>query len=87
MHLVTDRATILLCLNREWLGDEYVVNTGYNEVAELNDIIMLYPQVKPNLPENEEGCWDFWGYNQGDNGLALSCISFLIQIVFIYFWA
>jgi len=36
---------------------------GYNEWAEANGIIVLYPQVDPSffLPLNPEGCWDWWG--------------------------
>jgi hypothetical protein len=35
------------------------------EVAELNNIIILFPQVVPSVvsPINPIGCWDWWGYN------------------------
>ncbi len=47
---------------------------GYNAVASNNNIIMLYPQIRPmntmddirSTPYNPKGCWDFWGYS-GDN--------------------
>ncbi len=41
-----------------------VTYTGLNEVAEANNIIVLYPQVSKStaLPENPEGCFDWWGY-------------------------
>lgn len=47
---------------------QYVETTGYNEVAEANGIIMLYPQAKKNmlLPSNPNGCWDWWGYTNGN---------------------
>jgi len=47
------------------IGDKYYAQTGYNQLAEANDLIMLYPQVKPSngTPLNPEGCWDFWGYS------------------------
>lgn len=47
------------------IGDEYYSDTGYNEIADSNDIVMLYPQVQPsnNVPFNPQGCWDFWGYS------------------------
>lgn len=48
---------------RNRLGDEYAYNTGYNEVGELNNIIMLYPQATLSLGSNPNGCWDWWGYN------------------------
>lgn len=38
--------------------------TGYNELADSNNIIVLYPQAEPSplYPYNPKGCWDFWGY-------------------------
>ena len=48
---------------RKWLDDEYAKMTGYNEVAELNNIIVIYPQATSNfLDSNPNGCWDWWGY-------------------------
>lgn len=48
----------------EVIGDQYYATTGYNELADANDLIMLYPQVSPSdaKPYNPKGCWDFWGY-------------------------
>ncbi|OWF49907.1 uncharacterized protein LOC110451096 [Mizuhopecten yessoensis] len=48
-------------MGRKTIGDIYVRHTGYNEVAELNNIIILYPQVIPTV-SNPNGCWDWWGY-------------------------
>lgn len=46
------------------IGDRYYKGTGYNEIADSNKIIVLYPQVdaSPVYPYNPKGCWDFWGY-------------------------
>ena len=43
---------------------DFVTHTGYNDVAEANNFIILYPQAKRSdlLPINLEGCWDWWGY-------------------------
>ena len=51
------------------IGDKYYAQTGYNRMAEANDLIMLYPQVQPSTsaPLNPQGCWDFWGYSSPDN--------------------
>ncbi|XP_072049093.1 poly(3-hydroxybutyrate) depolymerase-like [Amphiura filiformis] len=46
---------------RIFLKEIYARKTGYNEVAELNDIIIIYPQITPTLV-NINGCWDWWGY-------------------------
>lgn len=42
--------------------------TGYNEWAEANDTIVLYPQATvwngPSLTRtNPKGCWDWWGFS------------------------
>ncbi|MGH8549378.1 MAG: extracellular catalytic domain type 2 short-chain-length polyhydroxyalkanoate depolymerase [Methylococcales bacterium] len=52
----------------EVIGEEYVTATGYNEVADTNALIVLYPQVKPSkpVPFNPKGCWDFWGYSSAN---------------------
>jgi hypothetical protein len=38
------------------------------EVAELNNIIVIFPQILASLisPTNPEGCWDWWGYTSMD---------------------
>jgi hypothetical protein len=47
---------------RQLIDNTYVVNAGYIEVAELNDIIVLFPQViASTLAGNPQGCWDWWG--------------------------
>jgi predicted peptidase len=50
------------------IGDTYYTTTGYNEIADTNKIIVLYPQVEPSqsIPFNPKGCWDFWGYSSAD---------------------
>lgn len=46
------------------IGDQFYTRTGYNQVADANKIVVLYPQVEPSpiYPYNPKGCWDFWGY-------------------------
>ncbi|MFT6913762.1 MAG: poly(3-hydroxybutyrate) depolymerase [Motiliproteus sp.] len=47
------------------IGNQFYTTTGYNEMADTNNIIVLYPQVQASklIPLNPEGCWDFWGYS------------------------
>ena len=47
------------------IGDRYYTSTGYNEIADTNAMIVLYPQaqVSDPIPFNPKGCWDFWGYS------------------------
>ncbi|CAF1122772.1 unnamed protein product [Rotaria magnacalcarata] len=53
------------CLQGKWrIGDVFAKKTGYLEVAELNNIIILFPQIIATQtdPSNKDGCWDWWGY-------------------------
>ena len=62
--------------SRKYIGDTYVRHGGYNEVADLNDIIILYPQaIKSLLHGNPNGCWDWWGYT----GLTFGMILFFFH--------
>jgi poly(3-hydroxybutyrate) depolymerase len=49
------------------IGNLFYATTGYNELADTNDIIVLYPQVQSSSgffsAVNPQGCWDFWGYS------------------------
>jgi poly(3-hydroxybutyrate) depolymerase len=53
------------------IGDRYYAQAGYNEWADTNGLVVLYPQttvVPPTLvspgtpPGNPNGCWDWWGF-------------------------
>lgn len=48
-------------MGRHRIQDEFARNAGYNEVGELNNIIILYPQAI-STAMNINGCWDWWGY-------------------------
>lgn len=63
----------------------YVEQTGLNQWADDNQIVVLYPQTKKSLlmPMNPQGCWDWWGYT-GDqyatkNGPQLKAVDALIS--------
>ena len=47
-----------------FVGDAFAANAGYNEWAETNRLLVLYPQVDDSRfsPMNPMGCWDWWGY-------------------------
>ncbi len=49
------------------IGNLFYTTTGYNELADTNNIIVLYPQTEKSSgffsPYNPKGCWDFWGYS------------------------
>lgn len=43
----------------------FVRNAGYNQWADTNNIIVLYPQATPTA-SNPLGCWDWWGYDDAN---------------------
>lgn len=45
----------------EFVGNRFAVNTGLNEWAAQNRIVVVYPQVESSVM-NPQGCWDWWGY-------------------------
>ncbi|XP_063786695.1 poly(3-hydroxybutyrate) depolymerase-like [Pseudophryne corroboree] len=50
------------CLQgREKVGEKFARYGGYNQVADLNNFIILYPQARSILT-NPNGCWDWWGF-------------------------
>jgi len=45
------------------IGRDYVLHAGYNEWADSNGIVVLYPQARATvMPFNPQGCWDWFGY-------------------------
>ena len=58
----------------DFIGDRFYTQTGYNEWAETNQIVVLYPQVQAwsggfsfsTKRHNPQGCWDWWGYSGDD---------------------
>ena len=51
------------------IQDHYIQHAGYNEWADTNRLIILYPQTIVGNPAtdaftplNPFGCWDWWGY-------------------------
>lgn len=48
----------------EVAGDAVARGAGFNEWAEANALVVLYPQAKSSrvAPLNPLGCWDWWGY-------------------------
>lgn len=57
------------------IGDAFIRHAGYNDWAEANRIIVLYPQAAvlerhvlgiPLPWPNPQGCWDWWGFTGPD---------------------
>ena len=54
---------------REEIDDVYARHAGYLDVAELNNIIMLFPQIESSIFDNPMGCFDWWSYEDRDYGM------------------
>lgn len=52
----------------EFVDDRFVTQAGFNEWAESNDLLVVYPQIEKSL-FNPKGCWDWWGYTGEDYDL------------------
>ena len=52
----------------EFVEDRFVTQAGFNEWAASNSLIVAYPQLEKSL-FNPKGCWDWWGYTDGDYDL------------------
>jgi len=44
-------------------GDQFYTKAGYNNWADNNHILVLYPQVDSGRSNNPQDCWDWWGYS------------------------
>lgn len=57
------------------MGDTFARHAGYNEWADANHIVVLYPQANSMtlgtrpLHSNPTGCWDWWGYDDANYAL------------------
>ena len=48
--------------SRETVGDDFIKESGYAEIADTNRLVILFPQAKAITGINPQGCWDWWGY-------------------------
>jgi poly(3-hydroxybutyrate) depolymerase len=51
--------------SREAVGDDFIKESGYAQIADTNRLIVLFPQTKTSAI-NPKGCWDWWGYTDLD---------------------
>jgi poly(3-hydroxybutyrate) depolymerase len=51
--------------SRDTVGDTFVKDSGFAEIADTNRIVVLFPQIKASTI-NPHGCWDWWGYTDLD---------------------
>jgi hypothetical protein len=68
------------------IGDKYIKNTGYNEWADTNNMIVLYPQAIPDPGQNPKGCWNWFGFGRDPdyakkNGIEMAAVKGMIDRV------
>ena len=70
--------------NAENIAQQFVDGAGYNQWAESNRIVVLYPQTKASfVPLNPKACWDWWGYTDPNyatkNGQQIQHVSNMLK--------
>jgi poly(3-hydroxybutyrate) depolymerase len=70
------------------IGDRFVTESGIDEWADTNKIIVLYPyavKAPGPTPYNPNGCWDWWGYDDPNyslkSGTQTSIVYRMVQRV------
>lgn len=69
----------------ELVGDAVARGAGFNEWAETNRLLVLYPQVRGSkiAPMNPLGCFDWWGYTDERyatrDGLQVRAVAELME--------
>lgn len=53
-------------MNPDFIKDKFAKNAGYNEWAEANSLIILYPQSAKVSGPNPYACWDWFGFTGAD---------------------
>lgn len=52
-------------MNPDFISRQFIDHAGYNEWAETNDLVVLYPQAAKSN-NNPNACWDWFGYTGAD---------------------
>jgi poly(3-hydroxybutyrate) depolymerase len=67
------------------IGTKFVTESGIDEWADTNNIIVLYPYAikSSTVPYNPQGCWDWWGYDDPNyslkSGTQISIVYKMVQ--------
>lgn len=72
-------------MNPDFIQDKFVTLAGYNEWAESNQIVVLYPQSAKLAPQNPYACWDWFGFTGQSyvekSGAQMSAIRKMMEAV------
>ncbi len=70
-------------MNTEFIQDQFVKYAGYNEWAESNHIVILYPQAAKIPQKNPYGCWDWYGFTDSNyankNGIQIQSLMSMVS--------
>lgn len=56
--------------NTDSIGDRFIRQAGYNQWADTNNIIVLYPQTVSVFGRNPKACWNWFDFNRDDPDYA-----------------
>jgi poly(3-hydroxybutyrate) depolymerase len=66
-------------------GMTFVKNSGFNQWADGNRIVVLYPQAEAVAGANPNGCWDWWGFDDPDyaqkTGRQIAAVKAMIDAI------
>lgn len=71
--------------NTDNIEDRFVRHAGYNQWAESNNIIVLYPQTTSSYRRNPKACWNWFDFNRNDpdyankNGRQMQAVKGMID--------
>jgi len=67
------------------VGDAFYKHAGYNEWADTNHLVIVYPQTIATKGNNPNGCWDWWGYDSPDyankSGPQMKMVKALVDAI------
>ncbi|WP_148278827.1 extracellular catalytic domain type 2 short-chain-length polyhydroxyalkanoate depolymerase [Bdellovibrio bacteriovorus] len=72
-------------MNPDFIQDKFATQAGYNDWAESNNIVVLYPQSARDSRGNPYACWDWFGFTGPDyvskSGAQMSALMKMIERV------
>lgn len=64
------------------IGTKFITESGIDQWADANNVIVLYPYAVETSGSNPNGCWDWWGYTNSSYALQSGVqMQFLINMV------
>lgn len=70
-------------MNPDYIQDQFPKNAGFNEWAETNGIIVLYPQSAKLGTANPYACWDWFGFTGANyvtkSGAQMSALKKMVD--------